>query len=141
VGDRYERTPDEAGSLRNKVIREARINGFTAYSRISLALSQKTRRTKKCVVFTGARNTKGYGQIHLGPGVNIAASRAAWLLLHSVIPEGLMVLHKCDNPPCVNPDHLFLGNARDNVLDCIAKGRKYDQRRSRRGKFLKSEAA
>jgi hypothetical protein len=51
------------------------------------------------------------------------AARVAWMIYKSEIPAGMHVCHKCDNPMCVNPDHLFLGTARDNVLDMFSKGR------------------
>lgn len=54
---------------------------------------------------------------------NIHASRAAWLLMCSPIPSGLMVLHHCDNPPCVNPDHLYLGTNLDNKRDMVQRDR------------------
>lgn len=50
--------------------------------------------------------------------------RSAWELFNGPIPEGLWVLHKCDNPPCCNPDHLFIGTATDNVQDMLAKQRR-----------------
>jgi len=54
----------------------------------------------------------------------IMAHRFAWLASRGDIPAGQEVCHRCDNPACVNPDHLFLGSHRDNLLDSIRKGRK-----------------
>lgn len=51
------------------------------------------------------------------------AHRRAWELAHGPIPVGMDVLHRCDNPPCENPEHLFLGTAKDNMADARAKGR------------------
>ena len=49
--------------------------------------------------------------------------RLSWVTYNGPIPEGLHVLHSCDNPPCWRPSHLFLGTQKDNIQDCIAKGR------------------
>lgn len=66
----------------------------------------------------------GYGFIQKGRNKSILAHRASWMIHHGPIPDGLWVLHKCDNPTCTNPEHLFLGNRKDNTDDMIKKGRK-----------------
>ena len=68
----------------------------------------------------------GYGDIWIN-GHHVAAHRVAWELINGAIPEGVEVLHKCDNPPCVRPDHLFLGTVADNVRDSKNKGRRAPQ--------------
>lgn len=79
-----------------------------------------------CWPFTGPLSRKGYGKISLGgaKGSIVGAHRVAYMLAVGPIPEGLDVLHTCDNPPCCNPRHLFVGTQADNIRDMIAKGRR-----------------
>ena len=77
-----------------------------------------------CLIWIGPAHWKGYGQIHKD-GKKQRAHRVAWTLKNGPIPEGLCVLHHCDMPPCINPDHLFIGTQQDNVADMIAKGRRH----------------
>lgn len=65
----------------------------------------------------------GYGWIGLGNGHLGKAHQVSWLIHFGPIPPGKYPLHKCDNPPCSNPRHLFLGTQKDNALDREAKGR------------------
>lgn len=86
----------------------------------------KVDRSGECWVWTGGRNSDGYGNCHMpidGRLKSQKAHRAAWRLTRGDIPQGMSVLHRCDNPPCVNPDHLFLGTQADNMRDCREKGR------------------
>src|SRR5574343_1097240 len=82
-----------------------------------------------CWNWTASRHRDGYGWF--GPGGRgrlILAHRWSYERFVGPVPQGLYVLHRCDNPGCVNPDHLFVGTQQDNVDDCIRKGRRSHQR-------------
>ena len=78
-----------------------------------------------CWIWTAGINVRrgGYGMFALRKGVIRRAHRIAWQLERGEVPDGVWVLHHCDNPPCVRPDHLFLGTPKDNSGDKDAKGR------------------
>jgi hypothetical protein len=90
----------------------------------------KVTKTKGCWLWKAATNVAGYGKLYahvdeMGRTHTIDSHRASWAIHFGEVPDGLMVLHRCDNPTCVRPDHLFLGTGLDNVLDCHSKGRAY----------------
>ncbi len=84
-----------------------------------------------CWVWTGYRAKFGYGQMKIGGRVGsvIYAHRLSWAIHNGEIPAGLSVCHRCDNPPCVNPAHLFLGDQAANNRDMFSKGRNTNWKR------------
>ncbi len=76
-----------------------------------------------CWVFTGAKTKMGYGKFTVSHQKWRLAHRISWQVHFGSIPDKLLILHKCDNPSCVNPEHLFLGTHLDNIRDMIKKGR------------------
>ena len=81
----------------------------------------KVVKTEHCWVWTGA-TVKERGQLFHRGRLDLAP-RVSWELHRGLIPDGLWVLHTCDNPACVNPDHLYLGNRQDNGKDAAERGR------------------
>jgi hypothetical protein len=75
-----------------------------------------------CWNWTRAVNAKGYGRLGY-QGKSWRAHRLAYYLTYGEIPKGILVCHKCDNPPCCNPEHLFLGTDLENTTDKIQKNR------------------
>lgn len=101
----------------------------------------KVQKTDGCWLWMGKRTAAGYGKnVRMG-GRQFFAHRLAWVLTHGSIPDGMWVLHRCDNPPCVRPDHLFLGDSQDNVDDMRAKGRGPDLRGEKSAGAVLTEAA
>jgi HNH endonuclease len=93
-----------------------------------LKLKTRVNEQTGCWEWAASLNTNGYGQFRFN-GTTEQAHRAAWVIFRGPIPKAdsaygtLNVLHKCDNPLCVNPDHLFLGDQSDNAKDAVSKGR------------------
>lgn len=77
----------------------------------------------KCWEWKGVVNKAGYGFFAPQKGCHVFSHRFSWEMHFGPIPDGLFVLHRCDNPPCVRPDHLFLGTDMDNSTDKILKNR------------------
>jgi len=82
-------------------------------------------KTDGCWLWTGATTNGGYGVLQAGgrAGKIVRAHRLSWRLHCGPVADDIDVCHHCDNPPCVRPDHLFLGTAKTNVADMVSKGR------------------
>lgn len=91
-------------------------------------LFKHTLKKGDCMEWQRCKNATGYGVVACAYKKKMLAHRLAWSLANGK-PPPLCVLHKCDNPACINPDHLVGGTQRDNVLDMVIKGRAHFERR------------
>lgn len=98
------------------------LNGHSTKVSIEKRFWRHVDKNNDCWEWT-AHKILGYGIVGINRNKTKKAHRVSWELANGSIPQGLLVLHKCDNPGCVNPDHLFLGTQGDNMRDCSKKGR------------------
>ena len=89
-------------------------------------MNKLVRKPSGCWEWQGFRGPRGYGQIGLGSrklGLE-STHRMAWMIYNEdEVPEGFFVCHKCDNPPCCNPHHLYAGTPQQNISDSVSRGR------------------
>lgn len=107
---------------------------------VSLRLAQRSQPNPDtgCIEWMGCRKDDGYGHIRVGFKM-VTTHRAAWEEARGAIPDGMCVLHRCDNPPCINLDHLFLGTQIENIADMNAKGRQVPSKGEQNGRVKLTE--
>ena len=116
------RTYRRWGHVPGQPVRFVRGHSLANPFNISSRFWPRVQKTENCWIWTGAKIGDGYGILMIN-GRRIQAHRVAWALEYGPVPSGISILHRCDNPPCVRPDHLFQGTAKDNLRDMVAKGR------------------
>lgn len=122
LGDRGLGSPDSDDEATTPVATRSAMDAAAAWTSTHDRFWEKAASGDGCWLWTGGLDTWGYGQFRARGRVFIA-SRMAWTLANGTIPPGQCVLHRCDVPACVRPDHLFLGTSRENTADKVAKGR------------------
>jgi len=124
IGERFGRSKDKIRRVLQKEGVALRPPG-TAYlkSNPDERFWTHVEKLEGCWNWKSSTSPFGHGMFKLSKDNLVFAHRYSWCLFNGEIPDGMQVLHKCDNPRCVNPDHLFLGTQATNVQDMVNKGR------------------
>lgn len=100
-------------------------------STVSDRLWAQVQKSDGCWLWTGAKNSSGYGSMAGGQYRSTLVHRVVWQMTHGkLIPKGMCICHRCDVKLCVRPDHLFLGTYSDNQRDLVAKGGHFEARKT-----------
>lgn len=125
----YFRTPSQVGPYCS-----SRCFGAVLASNVETRFWRNVEKSDGCWLWTGYSGKDGYGYLRVGTK-QTGAHRYSYELHNGPIPEGLWVLHRCDNPPCVRPDHLWAGLANENTADRDSKQRQALGERNRHAKL------
>lgn len=106
-----------------------------AYNKLSIAekIQAKTIRNGDCLIWIGDKDPGGYGRIRYQGAKGYLAHKLVYELINGKVPTGLVVMHACDNPSCVEISHLSVGTQKQNVQDSVSKGRAIRAKRSKHG--------
>lgn len=119
--------------------RKLRTNKVPIEKEIERFLSRVDKKSEsECWIWAGRTNPDGYGQFDCRNST-VPSHRYMWSMLNGEIPQGMVICHRCDNPKCVNPSHLFLGTVQDNVRDRDMKGRQADHAGTKNGRAVLDE--
>lgn len=120
-----------------------KMRGLTEEERMVYFWSKFRRSEAGCLEWGGRTNGDGYGGFDMplrrGRNRSVLTHRQAWEYTYGPVPDGMHVLHTCDNPSCGEPEHLFLGTHADNMADMVRKGRKPSRRGEKNGRAVLSE--
>lgn len=123
-------TKSRTKGLCNKHALRLRVTGTTdegpkAHAAPEVRFWRRVTKTDTCWIWNGSSSKQGYGRFQIDGkgGPHLLAHRFSYTMHNGDIPDGMVVMHKCDNPSCVNPDHLGIGTYKDNMADMRAKGR------------------
>lgn len=124
IGERFGRSKDKIRKVLTEAGIQLRASG-TAYLKTNPdeRFWTHVEKSQNCWNWKSRTSPFGHGMFSLAKNNAVFAHRYSWYLSNGEIPDGMQVLHKCDNPRCVNPNHLFLGTQADNVNDMVSKGR------------------